>query len=61
MPDAFDGDGLEQARRLLEEIERDLPTVQGIDGPVVTDRQTQKILRVLRILADQVEELRRDE
>lgn len=60
MPDAFDGDGLEQARRLLREIEQELPIVQSTDGPVVGDRQTQRIVRVLRILADQVEELRRD-
>ncbi len=47
---AFDEDGLEQAKRLVDEIEANVPA----GG----DPQAARIVRVLRILADQVEELR---
>jgi hypothetical protein len=57
--DAFDEDGLVQAKRLLDEIEAGLPMRPGEDGrPIVGDLQTARLLRVMRILADQLEELR---
>lgn len=56
--DTFSDDGIVQVKRLLNEIEGALPRALGMDGPVVTDQQTQRIVRALRILTDQVEQLR---
>lgn len=46
----FDPDGLVQAKRLIAQLEDDLDVVDGLDS--------RKLLRVLRILADQVEMIR---
>lgn len=56
--DTFSDDGIVQVKRLLDEIEEALPRAVGMNGPVVMDHQTQRIVRVLRILTDQVEQLR---
>lgn len=54
---AFDEDGIEQARALLADIERNLPRTAAASGTIVGD-QTKAMIRVLRILTDQVESLR---
>ncbi|KZE90630.1 hypothetical protein [Microbacterium sp. TNHR37B] len=54
--DPFSDDGIDQVKRILDEIETSRPG--GTDGTVVTDRQTQQLLRALRILTDLVEQLR---
>lgn len=51
-------EGLANAKKLIDEIDDDLPRVQGMDGkPIVSDKQTQRIIRVLRILTAHIEEL----
>lgn len=50
MSDAFDEDGLGQAKKLLDELEHAVDHFDDID--------TEKLLRVLRILADQLEVVR---
>ena len=56
--DTFSDDGIVQVKKLLNEIEGALPRTMSMDGPVVTDQQTQRLVRALRILTDQVEQLR---
>lgn len=56
--DTFSDDGIVQVKKLLTEIEASIPRAVGVDGPVVSDQQTQRVVRVLRILTDQVEQLR---
>lgn len=54
----FSEDGIEQAKRLLDEIEAGLPRRMGGTGTVIGDPQTVSLVRVLRILTDQIEQLR---
>jgi len=56
--DTFSDDGIVQVKKLLDEIDAALPRTLGTRGLIVTDHQTQRIVRVLRILTDQVEQLR---
>ncbi len=51
-------DGIVQVKKLLDEIEAALPRTLGTSGVIVTDQQTLRVVRVLRILTDQVEQLR---
>lgn len=52
-------ESIANAKQLIEEIDANLSRTQGTQGVIVTDQQTQRILRVLRILTDQIEDLRR--
>lgn len=54
---SFDEDGLVQAKRLIDEIEGELPRRMSSDGVVVGDPHTRKLIRVLRILTDQIESM----
>lgn len=57
----FNDDGIAQIKNLLAEVEENLPRVQGTGGIIITDQQTQRIVRTLRILTDQVEQIRTDQ
>ncbi|WP_203138409.1 hypothetical protein [Microbacterium sp. JZ31] len=50
--DAFSSDDLDQAKQLINEVDAATPE----DG--APDAATRKLVRVLRILVDQIEELR---
>jgi len=56
--DPFGAESISTAKALIEEVYDNLPRMQGTDGLLVGDAQTQRILRVLRILTQQVEYLR---
>lgn len=46
---------------LIQEIDSNLPRVNGTTGVIVTDQQTARILRVLRIMRDEIASLIPDE
>jgi len=54
----FGAESLEQAKALIEQCQEELPRAMGTEGHIVTDKQTERILRVLRILTQQIEHLR---
>jgi len=59
--DDFDPDGLVQAKRLIRELEEHLEDQLGLDEQHrVHLLDERKMLRVVRILADQVEMLREE-
>lgn len=56
--DAFGYEGIAAAKQLIDEIDQNLNRVNGTTGIIVTDKQDERIIRVLRILVGEVERLR---